>query len=650
MTADAAGFAPTLSLVEGEPGAVVEVAFPYDGSMEEIAAFRTQVEYDPDAFEYLRPTYGESVQTGTVTTRSDPGRVSSVYTASRGGPYLMAETTVTYRFRVLEEASPGSYSFFVSAFDLSSPVPSPIAGDVDVSLDFRVLTPPSDDARLVSLAPDSGTLSPGFSPDVFAYSMTVPYEVDEVVFTAETVSGASCRVNRKTLGAGGSDTLFEITVTAEDGKTKNVYSVTVHREEQEPLSDDARLLSLTPETGTLSPAFDPDRLTYSLTVPYEVTTMAFDAQPAEGATYRVNRKNLGSGGSDTLFTITVTAEDGETRHVYQVTVHREEKEEDQLRAESWLTSLKPASGVLSPAFDPENLEYTLTVPYEVTTMTFDAQPAEGATYRVNRKNLGSGGSDTLFTITVTAEDGEHKTVYQVTVHRSEKEETQYQYSADARLLSLTPASGTLSPAFSSDHLTYTLTVPYEVTTMTFDAQPTEGASYRVNRKNLGSGGSDTPFTITVTAEDGEHKTVYQVTVHRGEKVSAASTGTTSNSTTSGASGSSSQGTAVQSAGDLAQTDSPTSEGENFTESLQPSLDTQETAAGTVEAGGGESSKGSGVVVENGSPFLLPGMLVMVLFVLFCFLSGPLSKWLAQRFPRGEETDSPLDGEDETPSK
>ena len=48
----------------------------------------------------------------------------------------------------------------------------------------------------------------------------------------------------------------------------------------------------------------------------------------EGATYRVNRKNLGAGGSDTLFRITVTAEDGETKNEYQVTVHRQEKEEE----------------------------------------------------------------------------------------------------------------------------------------------------------------------------------------------------------------------------------------------------------------------------------------------------------------------------------
>ncbi len=496
--AQAAGFAPALTVEEGRPGGVVEVAFPYDGSLGEVAAFRAQVEYDPTVLEYLRPTYGESVQAGTVTTQNTPGKVASVYTAPAGGPYLAAEDAIIYRFRILESAAPGLATVFVSVFELSTPEPAAIPEDVDVSLSFQVLEPPSNDARLLSLAPDHGQLQPAFDPDVFAYTMTVPYEVEAVTFTAEPVPGAACRVNRKNLGSGGSDTLFRITVTAEDGETKNEYHVTVHRQEKEEeekpeLNSDASLLSLTPATGTLTPAFDPDVYEYSLTVPFEVTTMTFTAEVPEGATYRVNRN----------------------------TVHRQEKEEEEkpeLSADASLLSLTPASGTLTPAFDPEIYQYNLTVPFEVTTMTFTAEAPAGATYRVNRKNLGAGGSDTLFRITVTAEDGETKNEYQVTVHRQEKEEEEKpELSADASLLSLMPASGTLTPAFDPDVYEYSLTVPFEVTTMTFTAEVPEGATYRVNRKNLGAGGSDTLFRITVTAEDGETKKEYHVTVHRQEK-------------------------------------------------------------------------------------------------------------------------------------
>ena len=547
ITAQAAGFSPSLSSEEGEPGDVVEISITYDGSLGEVAAFRASVEYDPAVLEYLRPTYGESVREGTVTTVSALGKVESVFTADKGA-VLAAGEGITYRFRVAEGAAPGKSSLFVSVFEISSPEPSPLGNDTDVSFDFLVPEPPSSDARLVYLAPDVGELEPGFSPGCLGYTMTVPYEVDAITFIAEPVAGAVCRVNRKNLGSGGSDTVFEITVTAEDGETKNVYQVTVHRQEKEEeekpnLSDDARLLSLTPQTGTLTPAFSPDVFEYSLTVPYEVTTMAFEGKPVEGATYRVNRKNLGSGGSNTLFEITVTAEDEETKNVYQVTVHRQEKEEEEkpaLSDDARLLSLVPQNGALTPAFSPNVYEYSLTVPYEITTMTFEGEPVEGATYRVNRKNLGSGGSDTVFEITVTAEDGETKAVYQVTVHRNEKVKT----SATEKPSSTTGAGGTPEPS------------------------PTAKAA---SEDPTGQNGSPRPGQ---------------------EALVMAATGDSGN---------------------------------------------------TGGGGDGAPPSGvSGVTFQNGNASLVPGMLALLAFVLFCFLSGPIAKSLASRFPgkqQSEETPS-----------
>ena len=123
ITAQAAGFSPSLSSEEGEPGDVVEISITYDGSLGEVAAFRASVEYDPAVLEYLRPTYGESVREGTVTTVSALGKVESVFTADKGA-VLAAGEGITYRFRVAEGAAPGKSSLFVSVFEISSPEPS----------------------------------------------------------------------------------------------------------------------------------------------------------------------------------------------------------------------------------------------------------------------------------------------------------------------------------------------------------------------------------------------------------------------------------------------------------------------------------------------------------------------------------------------
>lgn len=541
FAAQAAGFSPSLSVEEGEPGDLVEVTIPYDGSWGEIAAFRVDVEFDSQVFQFVRFQSSEAVAQGTVTTLESSGKVASVYTAPGDGPYMTAGESVTLRFRVMEDAPAGSTFLYVSLYEIATPEPQPVLENVDVSLTFQVPEPPSNDARLLSLVPDHGTLAPDFDPDCFAYKVTVPYEVETMVFTAEPAAGALSRVNRKNLGPGGSDTVFTITVTAEDGETKNIYQVAVHREEKEEplLSDDARLLSLTPETGTLSPAFSPDRLSYTLTVPFSVTTMTFTAEPVEGATYRVNRKNLGAGGSDTLFTITVTAEEGETKTVYEVTVHRQEKEK---------------------------------------------------------------GEDPVL-------------------------------SSDARLLSLTPSSGTLTPAFSPDQLSYTVTVPFSVTSMSFSAETAEGASYRVNRKNLGAGGSETLFTITVTAADEKTKTVYEVTVYRQEESS-------SGNSSSGSSDSSKPSSSDPSSGNsLSQTEPGNGTSQSPEDDTTAVVGTVNGSGTGGEGGSGENSF-NGLLFQNGDHSLVPGMMALLCFVLFCFLSEPLARELARRFPAKEKKDPP----------
>ena len=83
-----------------------------------------------------------------------------------------------------------------------------------------------------------------------------------------------------------------------------------------------------------------------------------------------------------------------------------------------VTKLIPSSGSLSPSFDPGIFEYKMSVPYSVSSITFDIEYTGDAKASVNRKNLGSGGSTSEFVITVTPEDGE-KIIYTVMVTRGE---------------------------------------------------------------------------------------------------------------------------------------------------------------------------------------------------------------------------------------
>ena len=542
----AASFSASLSVEEGRPGTQVEARFFYNGTLSGVAALRLRLEYDPEVLRFQEVQYGDQLEKGEAATKNEDGVLSTVVTLPGEETSLDIGDLLVCSFLVRGDAPLEKTLLRASVFQVVDGNSEPVQEVMETELALQVLPPPSTDARLLSLVPETGQLTPAFHPEVLEYRLSVPFEVTSMTFAAQPAEGASCRVNRESLGTGGSDTLFRITVTAEDGESKRVYQVTVHRQEKEEepeLSQDTRLLSLLPETGQLVPEFEPGILEYSLTVPYEVTAMTFSAQPAEGASCRVNRKNLGAGGSATLFLLTVTAEDGESKRVYQVTVHRQEKEEEEkptLSQDARLLSLTPEQGQLSPAFDPEVLEYRLTVPFEVTTMTFAAQPAEGASCRVNRKNLGAGGSSTLFTLTVTAEDGTAKRVYQVTVYRQEK-----------------AAAASPSPTRTPSPV------------------------------SVGSAGTSRPASSS-TARPVREETPAPVQSAPVEEASAAP-------------------------------------------ALEP-VPVIEEEEGTPSPSSTEGGSG-GLVLQSGrTTSLLPGLLAGALFLLVCFLSGPIARWVNRHFP------------------
>ena len=542
----AASFSASLSVEEGRPGTQVEARFFYNGTLSGVAALRLRLEYDPEVLRFQEVQYGDQLEKGEAATKNEDGVLSTVVTLPGEETSLDIGDLLVCSFLVRGDAPLEKTLLRASVFQVVDGNSEPVQEVMETELALQVLPPPSTDARLLSLVPETGQLTPAFHPEVLEYRLSVPFEVTSMTFAAQPAEGASCRVNRESLGTGGSDTLFRITVTAEDGESKRVYQVTVHRQEKEEepeLSQDTRLLSLLPETGQLVPEFEPGILEYSLTVPYEVTAMTFSAQPAEGASCRVNRKNLGAGGSATLFLLTVTAEDGESKRVYQVTVHRQEKEEEEkptLSQDARLLSLTPEQGQLSPAFDPEVLEYRLTVPFEVTTMTFAAQPAEGASCRVNRKNLGAGGSSTLFTLTVTAEDGTAKRVYQVTVYRQEK-----------------AAAASPSPTRTPSPV------------------------------SVGSAGTSRPSSSS-TAGPAREETPAPVQSAPAEEASAAP-------------------------------------------ALEP-VPVIEEEGGTPSPSSTEGGS-DGLILQSGrTTSLLPGLLAGALFLLVCFLSGPIARWVNRHFP------------------
>lgn len=221
-------------------------------------------------------------------------------------------------------------------------------------------------AALERLIPVQGELSPPFDPEIYEYTVEVPFEITQMQFHTKAAENGTVSVNRKNLGAGGSFTQFTVTVTSEDKSEKEFYTVMVYRKEKEEIQEEgttAKLKSLTPSTGELDPPFDSEIYEYKLSVPAEISSIEFIASAEEDGTVKINRKSLGKMGSTTDITATVTSESGQEKAVYLVSVYREEAqpavvlEEDEENTVQERTNVSSKTSLQqSPSVEEEEVE------------------------------------------------------------------------------------------------------------------------------------------------------------------------------------------------------------------------------------------------------------------------------------------------------
>jgi exo-poly-alpha-galacturonosidase len=304
-----------------------------------------------------------------------------------------------------------------------------------------------------------------------------------------------------------------------------------------PLEINSNLYSLTLSSGTLSPSFSADGISYTAEVANSTASITVTpTADSSKSTITVNNSSifsgkasqaidlLNTGTTPNIISIVVTAEDKKTTKTYTISVTRLLA----LSNNANLASLTLSTGTLNPGFSSSIVSYTAEVPFATSSIKVTPVVAgNNAAVSVNGKTVTSGsGSDNIdlpntgttvnpITIEVTAEDGTKQT-YTVNVSR-------ILASSEARLSSLTVSYGPFSPQFSGDAYSYSMTVPYSVNAIV--VTPTAagvGAAIKVNTVsvNSGSGSQSIPLSvdsntviIEVTAQSGAVKT-YTVTVLR----------------------------------------------------------------------------------------------------------------------------------------
>lgn len=196
------------------------------------------------------------------------------------------------------------------------------------------------------------------------------------------------------------------------------------------LSNDATLSSLKIPNTTLNPKFDKNTLEYTTTITdiTELTVNAVASNSGSKIMISDNYKNLVKGDND--IKIVVTAEDGVTTKTYvvKVTLKMTPTEEELVKANTKLKSLKVDKFKID--FNADTKKYTLSVPYKTKKLNILAE-AENPNATINME-----GNTTLkvgrnvINIIVTSEDTENKDTYVLSVTREKEEQKVVQTCPD----------------------------------------------------------------------------------------------------------------------------------------------------------------------------------------------------------------------------
>ena len=287
------------------------------------------------------------------------------------------------------------------------------------------------------------------------------------------------------------------------------------------IKDSNNYLSSLSITGyTISPAFNKNTTSYSLTVPNDVSSVTVNAtkESAKATLTGTGNKSLSVGANN--ISVVVTAENGDKR-TYTITVTRQSA--SQKSSDNTLKDLSVPGYTLSPAFSKDNLDYTLKVPNDATKIDVKAitNDEKSSVKVVGNTDLKVG--ENVVTVEVTAEDGSKKT-YKITVTREEEKKNEPVLDSDATLSKLNVGDYTLSPAFNKNKFSYSITVPSNVDNLTVQAIASSSKAKVTISGNSNLKPGMNCITITVTAENG-NKNTYTVNVTKKKASSSSNSGT-----------------------------------------------------------------------------------------------------------------------------
>lgn len=207
---------------------------------------------------------------------------------------------------------------------------------------------PSDEARLSALSVGALELKPKFNPNTLKYDVTIPEGTKGMVVTPTAASPyATITVDKMAVASGSPSHTINpleahskvyVVVTAQDGKTKNTYTLNVTDENLITKSDNADLYSLAVVTANLNPKFNASVTEYEAYVKedvYSVDIIPKTANRYADVTVYSERREIGDYDGnyavslfddETEITVEVVSQDKKVTKEYVVTIYRGDEE------------------------------------------------------------------------------------------------------------------------------------------------------------------------------------------------------------------------------------------------------------------------------------------------------------------------------------
>lgn len=446
-------------------------------------------------------------------TYVNSGGGGSGYIASSELKSYKEITKVMYCYACSTSGTPSTYT--VSTKNVSSQPVSYYAKSGDGYAKITLLAQASQNNFLTTITTDKGTLDPAFDMLKNDYHVKLTPEEDTIQIDAVLEDETATLQGTGTFDVPAGQTTFPITVTAENGNVR-VYNVVVERE---PSSNSnphnitiegfiPNLCSIKEDYCKLDSEFDPDTLTYHVTVPSRIKKLDFIVEKSHKYQTVTGDGTISLETGMNTVVITVTAENGNDHSTYTYYIDRD------MSGDNTIESLEVVEPQTEIHFDPDTTEYFFSIPNHYTKLGLNIVLADpNATYEVKgNENFESGLN--IVEIVVTAQNGDQKS-YTLNVYREQSGNTflsKLEVSNEKEIFNL-------NPVFNKIISTYTVTVANEIETVEIEAVPEHSLTMVTGAgvKTLKVGTNT--FSITSTAEDGSVQ-IYQVSIIRNKNSDA----------------------------------------------------------------------------------------------------------------------------------